>query len=434
VAHLEANRVALIRYRSPDGMTRVGSGVLVDERNVLTADHVADGTGHSIECHGEFRNAAAILRSGDAAVDLAVLTASEPLGTLGRLRFARIDRGRADRVQDCVAVGFPRWRSMQGQRRSAQVDGYIPTAEGLESTADLGLRAGLLTLVGNRDPAMPDIPNGGLRDVQSNPWGGMSGAGVIASGLVVGVVRSHNLAAGGHSLTVTQVTAVDELPDWLRNRFWDALGVTAPDQLESLPGGGAIALLAGLQQDLVEIDRLIDAIQGGVDLNRGYSFPLPYCAELLESVSDVPMAGILAEQGAETIAGGVLAEFLRAVESAYDQASTFVRQTDRIVIRPKAFDRQTNATFQVLILSLILAAGYKALQDAVRRDSWRQRALKNRADFLTLAIGERPSSTEVVYSAFPHFTETDKPKRYDQSIGRINTAYATVSNHLSKSG
>ena len=432
VAGLDVNRVALLRYQSPNGVSCVGSGLLVDERSVLTADHVADGSGHSIECHGQVRSVAAILQSNTVAVDLAVLTASEPLDIVGRLELARVDRGRADRVQDCVAVGFPRWRSAQGQRRSAQIDGYIPTAEGLESTADSGLRAGLLTLVGNRNPAMPDIPTGELGDVQRNPWGGMSGAGVVASGLVVGVVRSHNLAAGGRSLTVTPVTAIGELPDWLRTRFWDTLGVTTPDQLVTLPGNPAAALIADLWQDLAEIDRLIDAIQRGVDLNRGYSFPLPYCAELLESVSDVPMAELLAEGSAETIDRGTLAEFLRAVERAYDQAYTFVRQTDRIVIRPKTFDRQTNATFPVLVLGLILSSSYKALQDPVRRDTWRQRAMKNRADFLTLAVGERPPSQEVVHSTMaPRFIESDKPERYRRSMADIDAAYAKVSNRLS---
>ena len=71
----------------------------------------------------------------------------------------------------------------------------MPTAEGLESTADAGLRAGWLTLIGDRIPGAPEIPVGALSETVPSPWGGMSGAVVVAGDLVVGVVRSHNLAA-----------------------------------------------------------------------------------------------------------------------------------------------------------------------------------------------------------------------------------------------
>jgi hypothetical protein len=126
-------------------------------------------------------------------------------------------------------------------RRSAQVEGWLPTAEGLESTADAGLHAGWLTLVGDRIPAAPDIPVGPLSETAPSPWGGMSGAVVVAGDLVVGVVRSHNLAAGGQSLTVTPVTAVDQLPGENRQRFWDTLGVADPGSLPVLPDAALIA-------------------------------------------------------------------------------------------------------------------------------------------------------------------------------------------------
>ena len=234
---LETGRVALIRYISPGGAACVGSGLLVDGRRVLTADHVADGSGHRVECDTGTRAVVAVLRSGTAEVDLAVLTVGEPVAGLGRLGCARVDRGRVDQVKGCVAVGFPRWQKTGDQRRSAQVNGRVPTAEGLESTADAGLRAGLLTLVGNRIPGAPDIPTGMLSDQQANPWGGMSGAGVVAGNLVVGVVRSHNLAGGGQSLTITPLTAVDELPGGLGKQFWDELGIAGPGHLPALPEG-----------------------------------------------------------------------------------------------------------------------------------------------------------------------------------------------------
>lgn len=203
--------MALIRYVL-DGAPYVGSGLLIDERRVLTADHVAAGSDYRIDCDAGTREVAAVLRSGMSQVDLAVLCLSEPVPGLERLACARVDRSRVDRVTGCVAVGFPRWKKDGDLRRSAQVDGWVPTAEGLESTADSGLRAGLLTLVGGRIPGAPDIPVGTLNETPHSPWGGMSGAVVVVGHLVIGVVRGHNLAAGGQSLTITPLTALSQLP------------------------------------------------------------------------------------------------------------------------------------------------------------------------------------------------------------------------------
>jgi hypothetical protein len=157
---METGRVALIRYTALDNTPCVGSGLLVDGSTVLTADHVADGSKHRIECAGTTRDVVQVLRSGTSNVDLALLTISEPVDGIGQLGCARIDRDRVGRVDGCIAVGFPRWRKDGDQRRSAQVDGIVPTAEGLDATANSGLRAGLLTLVGNRTPVPRLSPPG----------------------------------------------------------------------------------------------------------------------------------------------------------------------------------------------------------------------------------------------------------------------------------
>lgn len=242
---METDRVALIRYIAPDGTPSVGSGLLVGESAVLTADHVADGQGHRVECAGKSRDISRVLRSGAPDVDLAVLTISEPVSEIGWLSCARIDRSLVGRVEGCVAVGFPRWKKDGDQRRSAQVEGVVPTAEGLEPTADAGLRAGFLTLVGNRIPEAPRVPAGALSEgKRATPWGGMSGAGVVAGNVVIGVVRSHNLAAGGQSLTVTPLTAIDGLPEESRRRLWEALGVADPAGLPTLPAAAEAAASA----------------------------------------------------------------------------------------------------------------------------------------------------------------------------------------------
>jgi len=232
---METSRVALIRYTASDGTLCAGSGLLVDASTVLTADHVAVGRDYRIDCAGQVRAVAGVLRSETAAVDLAVLTLSEPIAGVRPMKFGRIDRARIAQVVDCVTVGFPRWRKDGDLRRSAQVQGVIPTAEGLEPTADSGLRAGFFTLVGNRIPGAPQTTSGMVADTPGSPWGGMSGAGVLTGEVLIGVVRSHNLAAGGQSLTITSITSISELPAGIRQQFWDALGITDPESIQTLP-------------------------------------------------------------------------------------------------------------------------------------------------------------------------------------------------------
>jgi len=183
---VDTKRVALIRYQAPDGSRCVGSGLLVEDLKVLTADHVADGTKHRVECDRRQFRVAAVIRSETAEVDLAVLTLAGPGHELERMSYARVERSQVDRVTGCVAVGFPRWNTGAGGRAAAQVDGYVPTADGWEPLASSGFEEGLLTLVGDRIPAAPLIPDGALDPAPRSPWGGMSGAVVVAGDLVIG--------------------------------------------------------------------------------------------------------------------------------------------------------------------------------------------------------------------------------------------------------
>ena len=225
---LETSRVALICYDGPDGQPCVASGLLLDDWRVLTADHAADGTRHRVVLSGPEIPVTAILRTGDPLVDLAVFTLSAPVPVTGQpLSCGQVERGRAGQVTGCVAIGFPRWMKRGGRRLTAQVQGWVPTGEGLDRLADAGLRVGFLTLVGDRNPAAKPI-QADLADRPESPWGGMSGAGVVVGDVLIGVVRSHNLAAGGQSLTVTPLTAIESLPGDLRQRFRDALGITGP--------------------------------------------------------------------------------------------------------------------------------------------------------------------------------------------------------------
>src|SRR6266566_4058924 len=229
---LATERAVLIRYES-NGESYVGSGLRVSRRFVLTADHCVEGTGHRVLCNGAEFDAIVWARSWSPEVDLAVLHIPsapdvEPLG------YARVDRTVATTVHGCQALGFPRWKSSNG-RILAQLDGYIPSAEGLRAVDHRQLEVDWLTLKATGPAIASDypIPTGAL-EAKGSPWAGMSGAVVVADGWVIGVVRSHNLAEGGGSLAVTPISAIDLLPPELRDRMWESLGVLEPSMLPTL--------------------------------------------------------------------------------------------------------------------------------------------------------------------------------------------------------
>jgi hypothetical protein len=95
---VETGRVALIRYVASDGTRCVGSGLLVTDLHVLTADHVASGSEYRVSCVNREFTVAGVLRSHSSEVDLAVLTLYEPAGVQGRLPCARIDRSQVGQV------------------------------------------------------------------------------------------------------------------------------------------------------------------------------------------------------------------------------------------------------------------------------------------------------------------------------------------------
>jgi tetratricopeptide (TPR) repeat protein len=222
--------------------------LLVDDCQVLTANHAVDGTVRRVQGRDWSRGVVTILRSVSSTIDLALLMLDEPVVGFTRLNCARVDHERVDQVDACVAVGFPRWKKRGEKRTSAQVEGSIPTAEGQQPVSGAAIDEELLTLVGNRiPPDSPAIPVG--HDVFADTtlksvWGGMSGAVVVSDHLIVGVVRSHNLAEGNQSLTVTPITAIGALPPKLRDQFWQSLGVPDPSELPTLPRRPKVRLAA----------------------------------------------------------------------------------------------------------------------------------------------------------------------------------------------
>ncbi|ROR45814.1 hypothetical protein [Kitasatospora cineracea] len=230
----ETDRVVLLRY-DVDGEPQVGTGLRVGGETVLTADHCAGGSNLRAVRDGREFPAQVVVRTHRSDVDLAVLRApgigaKEPMG------FARVDRSVAGSVRDCQAVGFPRWkRDARNGRTTAQPCGWVPTAEGIAVGGPGGAPVGLLSFKMS-GPEIPLHPTSVGTLGAGSPWGGMSGAAVVGSGLVIGVVRSHNLSEGTGSLTLTPVDAIDHLAPDTRDRMWAALGVPDPAALPVLPG------------------------------------------------------------------------------------------------------------------------------------------------------------------------------------------------------
>ena len=155
---VETRNVTLISYTGADGGSYVGSGLLVDDRTVLTADHVADGTEHRWRAWMVVRRDGcwAERESQGGPGGSGVGRAGEGGGSVG----VCADRSGSKWARsECVAVGFPRWKK-QEHRRSSQVNGSVPTAEGLTAEADRGLQEGLFTwwATGSRAPRIPAAP------------------------------------------------------------------------------------------------------------------------------------------------------------------------------------------------------------------------------------------------------------------------------------
>jgi hypothetical protein len=147
------------------------------------------------------------------------------------------------------------------------------TLDGLRMRVDGGTDGQLLTLIGDRVPGDPDLPEGKVDYGPGSPWAGMSGAVVVSHGMVIGVIRSHHLRKGFQLLNVTPLTALKLLPAGKYREFCAALGIEDIDQLTLLTGdpqsmaavgsttGGMIAAGNGLQQVLIDSGELSDKVR-----------------------------------------------------------------------------------------------------------------------------------------------------------------------------
>jgi Tetratricopeptide repeat len=178
------DRVVDVRAHRPDGTTAMGSGYLVAGRLVLTAAHVVfgdDGVAGSVTLRpmGTQRplRGRVVWPPEHGPVDAAVVQITEAdwrPPRLGPLRWGRLT-GQAGRI-GCEAMGFPRvLREPDGTRESEQLDGHLNPGSRL-----VGRRYDLH--VDSSAPAVPTDPEA------PSPWAGLSGAGLCAGELLIGVV------------------------------------------------------------------------------------------------------------------------------------------------------------------------------------------------------------------------------------------------------
>jgi WD40 repeat protein len=201
-------QVVAIEATLENGRVQIGSGYLVDQRVVLTAEHCTrdkTATGSpvaklSVIADGSKVTDAEVVSC--PALDLAVLilrTVPDDWPTdLQRLVFARVDRERSGELQDCEAVGFPLWQYDQNTnvRHSGELRGTINQTD---------LREALQLLLRIKYDAVSEDHEGTGEDF---PWGGASGALVFHAGLALGVVIEHRYTQGKGTV---QLSAFDKL-------------------------------------------------------------------------------------------------------------------------------------------------------------------------------------------------------------------------------
>jgi hypothetical protein len=230
---------------------RWGSGCIVAGRTVLTAAHVVAGAvGVQVRDPGKVLHPAAVdpVFVGDAdgpGPDLALVQITDPgtgeLLPMGLAAVAR-DSASADPVERCHVIGYPQFTerpAANGSRVRDTVDavGHVPVLS--------GLAGGLLTVEVSTTPR-PLPP--GQTELGNSEWSGMSGAPVVADGLLLAVVTEHAPRAGPSAITATPLTALQAdpaHPHWGPGiadpgAWWTRLCVPGVQALRKLPDRGRL--------------------------------------------------------------------------------------------------------------------------------------------------------------------------------------------------
>src|SRR5262245_27495982 len=146
---IRADRVVAVVARLATGKLQVGSGYLVAERLVLTAEHCIRDKGAAAESEespvslkvlrlSDYAEASAVVASHDGhpaasrALDLALLEiADKRWSAVPRISVGRVDRSASGELDPCETVGFPLWQldPKDSTRNPVQVRGPIRTLD-----------------------------------------------------------------------------------------------------------------------------------------------------------------------------------------------------------------------------------------------------------------------------------------------------------------
>jgi hypothetical protein len=234
--------VEVLRFKRHENIWTVGSGLLVTARRVLTAAHNVDNGELIVRFRGKHEYPASICSVGegepalDDVWDLAIIEIGPANGgqlppEVPPLQWARVEQDpdlSTPNVDNCYAIGFPRFREVLGtdgqvRRRAARLDGYLPLGEALVG--------GLLTFQVTKNPR--PLPAGLIGESE---WQGISGAAVLVEERVVAIISEHHVPEGESSLTVVPVA--DAIEQMERSDEWWSLLQSDPLEAVILPDAG----------------------------------------------------------------------------------------------------------------------------------------------------------------------------------------------------
>lgn len=184
-----------------------GSGHLLGGRLILTAAHVVCPARQPLtnvkvrQENGELLTAEVVWHRYRDGIDVALLNVTDPAwpDPVWRhpVRWGRLVTRRPG--QQCEAIGFPRVVAEPRQRDSHHAVGVI-------NPGSL-IKAGMYAVEVTNPPTAPDA--------DGSWWQGMSGAGVLCNGLLVGVVTEDPAGFGSRRLVMVPITAVTSDPDFV---------------------------------------------------------------------------------------------------------------------------------------------------------------------------------------------------------------------------
>lgn len=221
---------------------RYGSGLIVRGRTVLTAAHVVAGAANvQVRDINKKRSPASVESRfvGDPdgpGPDLALVEIEDEAVDLPPLGLARVNRDSrtAEPVERCHAVGYPWFAetpSPSATRDTVDAIGIVPVLS--------RLARGLLSVQVSVSPRSSSE----WESLVDSEWSGMSGAPVLAAGLLLGVVIAHAPREGPSTVTAVPLTALESDPahaGWGPGVtdpavWWSRLGVAGVDELKRLP-------------------------------------------------------------------------------------------------------------------------------------------------------------------------------------------------------